>query len=281
MGFKNSWLLGADDLGISDGNFGVETVQEAFPKKAAEIAKIYGRQDVIILRHIVEHTHDTASFIEALRMLLNEKGYIVVEAPDCGNSVKKLDYTMMWEEHTMYFTPLTFGRFFRENGFVLDYFEIYPYPLENSLIGIGSLGAASSDGSIGSDMAEAENFAKNFAMIKKKVRGMVSSQIKNGGIALFGAGHFACVFINFFGLGKFIDCVIDDNPNKVGRLMPGSHIPIKSSSVLFDGGIRLCLLSLNPGKEEAVVQKNSKFAENGGIFRSIFPGGSRSMFLWR
>ena len=36
----------------------------------------------MIARHILEHAHDIASFLEALKGLLNPGGYLVIESPD-------------------------------------------------------------------------------------------------------------------------------------------------------------------------------------------------------
>ena len=53
--------------------------------------------------------------------------------------------------------------------------------------------------------------------------------------------------------------------------MPGSRLPIRSSSVIEDERIDLCLLSMSPESEEKVLLAKKAYLERGGEFRSIFP----------
>jgi hypothetical protein len=102
--------------------------------------------------------------------------------------------------------------------------------------------------------------------------------MNRGKIAILGAGHLTCTFINLFGLSEHLEFVADDDPNKQGLFMPGSRLPIRGSKALRDEGILLCLLGVNPEHEEALVRRQASFVEAGGILRSIFfasPRGPR------
>jgi hypothetical protein len=93
---------------------------------------------------------------------------------------------------------------------------------------------------------------------------------------MFGAGHMACNFIN---LHKVEDCfvlVVDDHPNKRGLFMPGSRLPILGSSALVEQNIGLCLLSVRPEIEQAIINANKAYVERGGTFASILPQGPSS-----
>jgi pyrroline-5-carboxylate reductase len=105
------------------------------------------------------------------------------------------------------------------------------------------------------------------------------SDFKNniGKIALFGAGHMGCTFVNLLQLQNLVDFFVDDNPDKAGLYMPGSRLPIYPSSALLGREIKLCLLSLNPAIEEKVIQKNRAFLDAGGRFVSIFPGSNNAL----
>ena len=88
-----------------------------------------------------------------------------------------------------------------------------------------------------------------------------------------------CEFINYFDLSKYIECVIDDNPNKIGLYMPGSKLYIYNSKALLEKNIGTCLLSLNPRNENKVIEKNSKFIKKGGRFYSIFSESTNALPL--
>jgi hypothetical protein len=76
--------------------------------------------------------------------------------------------------------------------------------------------------------------------------------------------------VNLYGLSDLIDWVIDDNPQKQGTYLPGSCLPVVSSSILQDRRIDFCLLALNPDHEAAVIASQPHFASRGGHFLSIF-----------
>ena len=94
--------------------------------------------------------------------------------------------------------------------------------------------------------------------------------------AVFGAGHLAAKFINFYALEGLIECVIDDHENKREMLMPGSRLPIRGAAALKD--IDICLLSLNPESERKVVAKHHDFRDSGGQFMSIFALNPNSVY---
>ena len=51
---------------------------------------------------------DINEFINAAKELIDDNGYIIWEIPDCKRSLSSCDFTMVWEEHTHYFTEFTF-----------------------------------------------------------------------------------------------------------------------------------------------------------------------------
>ena len=85
LGFANTWRIQPEqELGIRIPLASIETVQEHFtPEKVDSITKIHGQADVVIARHILEHTQNPLEFIEACKLLLKPTGYIVFEIPSC------------------------------------------------------------------------------------------------------------------------------------------------------------------------------------------------------
>jgi hypothetical protein len=113
LGYGNTWrIVPVDDLGADVNWVGVETIQERLtPECARAIAAHRGLADVVVARHILEHAHQPSVFLEALQELVKPGGYVVLEVPDCSRALGDLDYTTLWEEHTLYFTPLLLTRF--------------------------------------------------------------------------------------------------------------------------------------------------------------------------
>jgi len=282
-GFENTWRLDLEkDLGVSDPLAGLETIQAVLtPDMASKISHDRSFADLLIARHVLEHGHDTNQFLEAISLLVKPAGHIILEVPDCEPALQRRDYTMFWEEHILYFTPESFQSTLLNFGFSPVLSERYIYSNENSLVAIVRRDETEKPIKkpiVASPLLEkGRAYSEAFPDIRKKIAEALESQRgKNRKIAVFGAGHLSCAWINFLGLKDNIDFVVDDHPKKRGLFMPGSHLPILGSAELIRQNVSLCLLTLSPESETKVVENNKAFLENGGRFASIFPGKNNS-----
>jgi len=274
------------DLGITKQGIASETI---IPKLTSGTVKglvsKYGQADLIVARHILEHAPDTQKFLESIKQLLKPGGYIVFEVPDCSLQLRTCDYTMLWEEHMIYFVPDTLKNSFNYTPFNLFHYKKYPYPIENSLVAIvrqtnDDSGQIDSNISVSKQLTTGQRYAQNFSMNKTIVQQYIKNyQASTGRISVFGAGHLSSMYINLMEIKDYIDFIVDDDPNKQSIYMPGSSLPVKGSGSLINEGIKLCLLSLSPESEQKVLKKNINFVENEGSFLSIFPGRKNSIIM--
>lgn len=270
-GFIQIARLDNSDLGIANIH-GIETVQHRFTKTiATKIASRLGKQEVLIVRHLLEHVYNPAQFTAAAKVLLAPNGYLVIEVPGVDKALEYCDYTTVWEEHQLYFTRETFRSFFGLLGYVIQYFKEITYPLENSLLAI----ARRDDGfithlsrhTVRNERNKFERFARAFPSVKKKLQRLLP---KGRSTVLFGAGHLGCLWVNIFKLSQYINCFIDEDMHKIGMFMPGSKLPIRLSDEVT-GPIALCLLTSNPNNEEKITKNNQKFFSYVRKYASIFP----------
>ena len=277
LGCANTWRPDIQaDLGIESPFAGIESVQAMLtPATASAMAAKFGRPDVLLVRHVLEHTHDTRTALEWAARLVHPAGYVVFEVPDTTRALDRLDYTTVWEEHTLYFTPATLPACLTRHGFEVVSLESYPYTLENSLVVIARPGPHSDSAPAPrEDISRATRFIREFPRVRQRVQ----SQLRDRGrIAMLGAGHLTGAFVNLYGLADQIALVADDNPNKQGLFMPGSRLPILPSSELVTREIDLCLMTVRPEIEDAVAAKNAAFTARGGILASVFPDSPYSL----
>ena len=283
LGYETQWRIDPEnDLDFNDSCASVETFQSLFNvKKALEIRKRHGPVDVFIIRHVLEHAYNITEFVSAVDSIISDEGYIVWEIPDCENALAKGDCTIIWEEHTYYFTSFTFKHFLRKSGFDILQYESVPYPLENSIIAItkkskkNNILSSPRKETIEKECERAFQYVQKFKARKEVIYHKLKKyKEKNGTIAMFGAGHLAIGFISLMGIAEMIDFVIDDNPNKIGMKIPIGDIKILGSESLYSKNVSLCLLSLNPQNQPKLIEKHLHYTESGGIFASIFPGSS-------
>lgn len=275
-------LKQVEDLGIEEPLASLETIQGVLTSSIVQkIASRINQADIVLVRHILEHAHQPRRLLEACRNMAKPGGLLVFEVPDCRKILNGHDHCFLWEEHISYFTPETLRVFFESAGFREVDMRIYPYPMEDSLIAIVRNVLSKPQKNridVDSEIARLEDFASTFLARGRRIKQHLQMlQVQGKTIVLFGAGHLAAKFINIYNLTSCLSGVIDDNPNKLGRFMPGSKVRIISSSCLDSGEIDLCLLTLNPESEQKVRKAKARYLSQGGKFRSIFSASENSI----
>ncbi len=284
LGYANTYRYQtAADLGLHDRRAALESIQAALDESmASTLAARDGRADILIIRHVLEHAHDPALFLRAARILVKPAGYLVLEMPDCTKFIRACDYSFIWEEHIAYFSPQTLAALVSSAGLTMREVTLYPYPLEDSLVGIvrndsSSDAWRSARDELDAALADGRGFGQRFSEFRIRLQTLFRVwQHEGKRVAIFGAGHLGAKFVNMYSLRELIECVIDDNPSKQALLMPGSRLSIRGSAAL--AGIDLCLLSLNPESEQKVLTKNRPFLGRGGRFLSIFALSPKSVY---
>ena len=79
-----------------------------------------------------------------------------------------------------------------------------------------------------------KSFENKIKILKKRVKNLVNKEIKRKKIiAAYGAAAKANTFFNFMGIDKnIVKYIVDKNPHKIGKFLPGSKIPIKEKNYL-------------------------------------------------
>jgi len=274
LGFKTWRIDAVKDLKAKK-NSGVESIQFLLDlNKSKKIAKKYGKADLLIVRHIWEHTYNQNMFAKSIKNLIKDDGLILIEVPDYQKSINKLDYTMIWEEHLFYYTKETFINSINENNFKLLQTIKIKYPSEDVLIGIIKK-SYKKNKNIKKNISrkiihDNKNYFKNFQTIKKLINKKISNLNLDGKIVMFGAGHNAVAFISFFNIKKNISYVIDDNKKKQGYYMPNSNIKIISSKNIDFTEISTIVISANQMHEKKINNKLRKELKYKGKIFSIF-----------
>ena len=203
---------------------------------------------------------------------------MMFELPDSERILKMGNHAFIWEEHLSYFTESSVHGLAQSIGAELVWVGRYPYAFEDSLVVVlrfPEQELASVPFTQAAIRRESEQlltgFSGSLAISRETWRTRLEALRDRGEkVAVFGAGHLAVNFVNFLGLSDLVDCVIDDHPDKVGMLMPGSHLLIVPSAALKTRQIMTCISTLSPESETKVKAKFVSYFEEGGRFISAF-----------
>jgi len=282
-GFSTVQCINEQHLETAIAPIGLETIQAKLTQASTinQLKDRYGQAEVLLVRHIVEHATSATQLVRSLSALVAPNGYMMIELPDSERIFSALNYPFVWEEHISYLTATSATRLAREANAEVAWLGRYPYAYEDSLVLVlrfpeQTIATADVDSAPDAAIVDKQlsNFASQFETVRAQWRAKLEGLRAQGEtIAVFGAGHLAAKFINFFGFGDLIECVIDDHPKKAGMKMPGSGLPIIPSARLQELGIRWCVSTLSPESEIKVRAKLTGFFDNGGTFISAFNVG--------
>lgn len=279
LGFSRAMMLEPRrHLGINADRAEIETVQDRLTEeRAAAIAAREGPVDLVIMRHLIEHTHNIHRFSRAVHALVKPGGHVLFEVPDFIPSLRHFDYSTLWEEHVFCFTPATLPATCARLGFDVRRVENYAYPIENALVAMARVPERLAPRDVplptlDDELNAGRAYGEQHAPLAARLNAFLADFEKTRGpVAVFGAGHLTIKFINFMGIRDRIRFVADVDPNKIGLFMPGSRLPILHPDHLYEQNIKLCLLGLSAESEARIRVAFKAFTDAGGQFASISP----------
>lgn len=228
------------------------------------------RPSLLICRHVMEHVLDLDDFVCGMDLLLASGGRILIELPDLRAIQEMGDLSAIWEQHVNYFDLHSLERLFARFGYRVT--EHYRLPH-----GGGSLLAWLERGDPPTDFPAPDRTPLRSALLAT-ARGLTAflHQLKAEGrrVVAFGAGMRGTMLINLGDFGDYFECVLDDNPAKVGRWLPGSGLPIRPTHFLTEAVPDVCVvLPLNSKEtERRVMARFLPFTEAGGRFAETLLG---------
>jgi len=281
--FKNEGtkVLGidpAENLAAEATKRGIPTTAAFFtPETARALAKKHGRAAIITANNVFAHTDNVAGFVESVKELLAPEGVFVFEAQYLKDLVEKNLFDMVYHEHLCYYhlTPLI--PFFERLGLTL--FDVEHVPTHGGSIRV-YVGWANGPYAISErvgQMREAETMLNDLSTyralagrikaIGEKVRSLIEEFRRRGKrIAGYGAAAKATTLCYALGIdGSMLEYIVDDSPLKQGLSMPGTRIPIRPSTMLYENPPAYCLI-IAWNFADSIMKTHERFVKEGGFF---------------
>ncbi|HTB45089.1 MAG TPA: class I SAM-dependent methyltransferase [Acetobacteraceae bacterium] len=226
---------------------GVRTEQMFFgADTAAGLASRYGRADLITANNVLAHVPDLPGFAAGFTAMLHPEGVATFEFPHLLSLLDRVQFDTIYHEHFSYLSLLVVDHVLRDAG--LRVFDVECLPTHGGSLRVfachAAAGHAARPGVAAVRAQEAvaglhrpetyDSFGPKVARIQHGFRDFVASRHARGrSLAAYGAAAKGNTFLNSCGItsGDVI-CVADRNPEKQGKLLPGSHIPVVSPEAL-------------------------------------------------
>lgn len=212
--------------------------------------------DVIVLRHVLEHIQAPHGFVAMLRNVFS-KGKIYIEVPNYDWIADNQAFFDITYEHVNYFSQQSLRMLFEDSASKSGIFfgDQYQYLIAD----IYTLSTNFSELYNGKEWKELD-FEFLFPNITDRISSIEKLLSQDGKLYIWGAATKGCMFlVHCADRGKLLDKIgfaIDLNPQKIGKFLPGSLIPIKSKEDFFvSAKDEDVLLISNPNYQEEILKE--------------------------
>ena len=241
IGFKN--ILGiepAKNLAKIANKNKIKTLNGFLEKK--NIKKIKKNADLILASNVFAHSDNLKEMAECMINLLSKKGTIIIEVQYLVDTIKDLTFDNIYHEHYNYWSLTSLTNFFKQFNVRLFRAEkidthggsirVYISKDKNKKIERNIKDLKEKEEKFGIKKFKTyQNFGKKVYEIRKNVVKNINNLKKNNdSIIGYGAPAKATTALNFFGISKQIDYIIEDNKLKHKKFIPGVKIPIYSKN---------------------------------------------------
>ncbi len=227
---------------------GIETVVDFFGIGLANKLVTKGiKADLLLGNNVLAHVPDIVEFVGGMKIILKDEGIITMEFPQLLQLIEHNQFDTIYHEHFSYLSLYTVRQIFESAG--LKIFDVEELTTHGGSLRIYATHGKNYKQTI-SDNVEAllqkeiskgindleyyNNFQQKALKVKLQLIDFLTSQKnENKKIAAYGAAAKGNTLLNYCGIkNDLIEFVVDANPNKQSKFLPGSHIPVMNEQEL-------------------------------------------------
>lgn len=265
---------------------GIEIVEDFFGAGLADRLVAEGRKaDLIAANNVLAHVPDINDFLKGFAALLKPAGVATFEFPHLLRLVEESQFDTIYHEHYSYLSFTAVERIARVNG--LTVFDVEELATHGGSLRVFAHRADTGKQPVSPRVAELLNreahagmksadFYRGFQARAEKIKNdflafLLEAHRSGLKVAAYGAAAKGNTLLNFAGVRPdLLPYVVDRNPAKQGKFLPGSRIPIVDESHLkASRPDRVVILPWNLRQE--VMEQLAYIREWGGKFVVAVP----------
>lgn len=227
---------------------GIDIVQRFFGVELGDELTESGRAaDLIAANNVLAHVPDINDFVSGFAALLKPQGVATFEFPHLLRMVQEGQFDTVYHEHYSYLSLTAVSRIFTANG--LSVFDVEHLSTHGGSLRVFAqrldTGKHETSAEVARTLDEEQragvatpDFYACFQQQAERVKNDLLAflvELRRGGkrIAAYGAAAKGNTLLNFAGVRPdLLPYVVDLNPAKQGKYLPGSHIPIVAEARL-------------------------------------------------
>ena len=223
---------------------GITTLTKFFGANLADqIKNKYGFPSLIVANNVFAHIPDMHDFMEGISILCSDQTVVTIENPSFTQLIQKTLFDTIYHEHYSYLTAHSVREVAHAHG--LELFRVDQLKTHGGSNRYWLSRNRKPDGSVAATLeAEIEAglfdpiawnaFAERATVAINGLRSWFMDRRSAGDVVVgYGAAHKGNTFLNAVGeASRTLKYVVDASPEKQGKFLPGSQVPVVSPSQL-------------------------------------------------
>lgn len=265
---------------------GIEVVEKFFGIELAKDLVMKGKQaDLIVANNVLAHVPDINDFVSGFAILLKPNGVATFEFPHLMNMVNQSQFDTIYHEHFSYLSLVAVNTIFNQNG--LEVFDVEKidthggslrvfaqikgvgqHPIEP---GVAELLRFEKEAGVLTDVYYSEFQARAETIKNNLIKFLVMARNEGKKVVGYGAAAKGNTLLNYAGIRPdLLPMIVDRNPAKQGKFLPGCRIPICDESIIKK--IQPDYVLIMPWNlRQELVQQLSYISAWGGKFVTAVP----------
>ncbi len=227
---------------------GVETLEEFFGVATATKLVADGKQaDLTAANNVLAHVPDINDFVKGFATLLKTDGVSTFEFPHLVQLIMHNQFDTIYHEHFSYLSLSSVSNIFERNG--LTIFDVEELSTHGGSLRVFAQRKDTGKQPVTENVkrvmikeaklgVNSSKYYKGFQEKTDRIKNeflsfLIEAKCKGKKVAAYGAAAKGNTFMNYAGIRPdLISFIVDRNPSKQNKYMPGSRIPIVKEEIL-------------------------------------------------
>ncbi len=226
---------------------GIETIERFFGVELAEQLRAEGyAADLMTANNVLAHVPDINDFVRGFALLLKPDGVVTFEFPHLMRLMAEAQFDTIYHEHYSYLSLTAVDTIFTANG--LSVFDVERLPTHGGSLRVYAQrqgGPHERSEAVAEVLAEEDrlgvatpDYYRGLQARAERIKNdllafLIEARRQGKRVGAYGAAAKGNTLLNFAGIRRdLLPWVVDRNPAKQGKYLPGSRIPIVSEEVI-------------------------------------------------